>query len=285
MKARTVSDNCSSSSRWTWQRLRHAVLAMAFLVLIITPVLNYFWGITFIQGWYQSFGVGDLRIISPLEGLESQLVSRHFSFAVLVGMLIPLLAAMILGRVFCSWVCPISFLAEMLHDVRQHITGEKQLRDRLLLAKRVLWFALIGELVVSLVLGAPVFVFLSPPGLIGREFMSAFYFHRLAWEGVVVLVILCLELVTRRFYCRYFCPLGALLALMGKKRQLIVTLQEQQCTNCGRCRRVCPQGLEPHLGEAQGVYCWNCGACIDSCREKALQFSWRSATLKPLSQK
>ena len=261
--------------------MRHCLLASAFLLLILTPLLNYYADITFIQGWYQSLGIGELRLISPLEGLESMLVSRQIYVPLLVGMLVPLVLAALLGRVFCSWVCPISFLAEAIATLRVRISGKKQFHDRLVLAKRLLWYALIGELLLSLILGAPIFVFLSPPGLVGRELMLAVYFHRLAWDGILVVAILLLELLTRRFYCRYFCPLGALLALVGARRRLLVAHQPDHCTGCARCAQACPLGLRPDLGETRTAYCWNCGTCIESCPEQALQFTWQTSCPLP----
>ena len=259
------------------QTLRRLSLAAAFALLIVVPLLNYYGNITFVQGWYQSLGIGELRLISPLEGLESMLVSRQLSVPIVVGVLVPVLVAALLGRVFCSWICPISFLAAAMASLQHRLRRKKRLHDRLVLSKKVLWFALIGELLLSLILGAPLFVAFSPPGLVGRELMLAVYFQRLAWEGVLVVAVLVLELLTRRFYCRYFCPLGALLALIGSRRRLQVILQGQGCTGCARCALVCPIGLLPHQGESTTAYCWNCGACIERCPEQVLQFAWQPA--------
>lgn len=137
-----------------------------------------------------------MRLVSPLEGLESLLIGKQIHVSTLIGMGIPVLLTVFLGRVFCSWVCPIIFLAEMLADVRSLIRKNAVLRDRLVLARRLLWFALIGEVLLSLILGAPLFVFLSPPGLVGRELMMAVFFQSLAWEGVLVVAVLALELLT-----------------------------------------------------------------------------------------
>lgn len=265
-----------ATAKRRYGRLRLGLLGAAFLLIAINPVLNYFWGITFIQGWYQSLGIGELRLVSPLEGLESLLITRQIYVPALIGMAIPLLVAALLGRVFCSWICPISFLAELLAMIRVRINRNAALRDRLVLAKRLLWFALIGELLLSLIFGAPLFVFLSPPGLVGRELMLAVFFQSLAWEGVLVVAVLMLELVTRRFYCRYFCPLGALLAVVGMKRRLAVARSEEHCVQCGRCDRSCPLGLQPSVGESLSAYCWNCGTCIDRCPHQALLFTWRA---------
>jgi ferredoxin-type protein NapH len=158
--------------------------------------------------------------------------------------------------------------------MEKRIAKTTVLCDRLVLAKRILWFALIGELVLSLILGAPLFVFLSLPGLVGRELMMVVYFHSLAWEGVLVLAVLALELLTRRFYCRYFCPLRGLLALLGIYRKMIVHHRMAgNCTHCGRCDRSCPLGLKPGSGASLSAYCWNCGVCIDQCDHDALHFT------------
>ncbi len=126
-----------------------------------------------------------------------------------------------------------------------------------------------------MVLGAPLFVFLSPPGLVGREMMMAVFFRTLALEGGILLLSLLLELLTRRFFCRTFCPLGGLLALLGRKRKLRVQIDHANCTNCGRCEKACPMGLLPVIGEGTSAYCWNCGECLDSCRHDALHFCWQ----------
>lgn len=257
-------------------RLRFFVLFCAFIIILVNPFLNYYLHLNFVQGWYQSIGVGSLWFVSPLEGLESLLITRAVYMPSLIGMLIPFILALLLGRVFCSWICPVTFFLELFDRLRKKITGKKHLRNKLLFAKKTLWFVLIAELLVSMIIGAPLFVFLSPPGLIGRELMMLVFFGKLAFEGSILVVILILELLTRRFFCRSFCPLGGLLALIGSRRKLVVELLPQNCTGCRKCEKTCPMGLVPHLDEGKSPYCWNCGECIDSCNDNGLKFSWQN---------
>ncbi|SHO42528.1 4Fe-4S binding protein [Desulfopila aestuarii] len=259
--------------RWSHRRL--IVLTGAFMLIAINPFLNYFLQIDFVQGWYQSLGIGSLWFVSPLEGLESLLITKSVYMPALVGMLIPVILAFLLGRVFCSWLCPVSFLLELLDRLRRAITRRRHLHNKLVVAKRLLWFTLIAEFLLSMILGAPLFVFLSPPGLVGREIMMAVFFHKLALEGVVLLVVIVLEFVTRRMFCRTFCPLGGLLALIGSHRRLVVQLDREACTHCGLCNRSCPMGLQPEENEAKTAYCWNCGECLESCQDNVLAFTWR----------
>jgi ferredoxin-type protein NapH len=257
-----------------YRRIRLAVLTGAFLLIAVNPILNYFLHNHFLQGWYQSLSVGKLWFVSPLEGFESLLLTKSVYLPAIIGMVIPVGIALVMGRVFCSWICPVSLLLELFDGLRRAITRRSRLRNRLLVAKKVLWFTLLAELVVSMVLGAPIFVFLSPPGLIGRELMMAVFFRSLAIEGLLLVLIVALEFLTRRFFCRSFCPLGGLLAFLGIKRKLRVHVQSESCTACGRCAGVCPMGLQPSLDEGLSAYCWNCGDCVDCCRHDALTFRW-----------
>jgi ferredoxin-type protein NapH len=268
-------ESLTGAQKIVYARWRLTVLSGAFLLILINPFLNYFLHFNFIQGWYQSFGFGRLWFVSPLEGLESLLLTKSLYLPSIIGMAIPVLIALFLGRVFCSWVCPVSFILELFDRLRKFFERKKFLKNSLLVAKKVLWFTLIAEIFFSMVLGAPLFVFLSPPGLVGREIMMLVFFRTVAFEGGILLLILVLELFTRRFFCRTFCPLGGLLAFLGRKRSLRVHVDQAHCTNCGMCEMACPMGLLPGIGEGTSAYCWNCGECLDSCRHDALHFHWK----------
>ena len=265
-----------SQKRIKYRKLRYLALSLAFLLILLPPILNLYFHFTFVQGWYQSLGIGKLWIVSPLEGLESLLISKYLYLPSLIGMAVPVLIAFYLGRVFCSWICPISFLHETVDFIRKKLFKFNPLtfRDKIVLSLRIIWFALIGELVISMILGFPIFVFLSPPGLVGRELMLGIIFHSLALEGLIVVFVLVLHIFTRRFYCRYLCPLGGLLSFIGQKRRLRVRLNTETCTRCGMCERVCPLGLAVNRGGSYSAYCWNCGECVDYCPSGALDFAW-----------
>ena len=264
------------SSRSRFSTYRILIQTAAFLVILLNPFANYYLGVNFVQGWYQSLGIGNLWFVSPLEGLESILVSKLIYLPLIIGMAIPVLLALFLGRVFCSWICPINYLSELMDRLRRFLTRKRFIKDAFKLPKYLLWFALIGELILTMVLGAPIFVWLSPPGLVGREIMMAVFFRTLAIEGLIVLMVLTMNLITRRFYCRYLCPLGGLLAFLGSKRKLVVSRTEPECKECGMCGMVCPLGLDPLKGESLSNYCWNCGECVDICPDRTLDFRWRS---------
>ena len=258
-----------------WNNIRFLIQFFAFFLILIAPFLNYYFHINFIQGWYQSISIGRLWFVSPLEGLESILTSKLIYLPLLIGMAFPILIAFFLGRLFCAWICPISFLSELIDKVIIIFSKKRYRKDTITLPRRVFWFSFLGEIILAMILGTPIFVFLSPPGLVGREIMMAVFFHTLVLEGVIIFVVLILHLFTRRFFCRYLCPLGALLGIIGAKRRLIVVRDTSLCNKCGMCKKACPLGLNPIKGESLSAYCWNCGECIDACSKEALTFYWK----------
>jgi ferredoxin-type protein NapH len=258
-------------------RWRNATQAGALALLVLVPLANLHLQLDTVQGWYQGMDVAGVSFVSPLEGVESILVARDLYLPLLLGLLPSVLLAVLLGRVFCSWACPINTLSGLMDRVIRLFRRGEAPPARWTLPKRTLWYSLGASLLLVVLAGAPLFAFWSPPGLVGRELMLLVFFGTLAWEGVLILAVLALNAVTPRFFCRYVCPLGGLLAGLGAGRRLRVVHRPKSCTQCGECDRTCPLGLEPGSGGSATTHCWNCGKCVDACgtRGLALRFGSR----------
>ena len=111
----------------------------------------------------------------------------------------------------------------------------------------------------------------------------------LSLASALILAIAMFELfVSRRWWCRYVCPGGALYAGLGMHRILRVRLSQSRCTDCVQCVAACPMGLNP-MKNQMGSDCDNCGVCISACNDDALTYRlglrsgdghWRDAALR-----
>jgi len=257
------------------RRWRHFVQVISLLLLVAIPLLTFYQVGTALQGWLQAMSVAGIVFVSPLEGIESIIATRSLYGSLLIGLVPSILIAVLLGRVFCSWCCPLNLFQEISDRIGRMILRRDRGPGRLVLPKSAIFVALAADLVIVVILGAPFFAIWSPPGLVGREIMMAVFYRTLALEGAVIILVLLLNLLTPRLFCRYLCPLGGMLAALGAKRLLKVRWNEETCTGCGECDPGCPMGLTPSRGDSESVYCWNCGKCRDTCPEGSLRFGAR----------
>jgi MauM/NapG family ferredoxin protein len=99
--------------------------------------------------------------------------------------------------------------------------------------------------------------------------------------GLLFLAVLGLNLVEKRFWCKYLCPLGALLGLLSRFSLLKRSVSEG-CTECGACARVCQGGASPDVKgqwkDAECYYCWNCD---DVCPNNAVSFGFSGRKVTP----
>jgi len=224
--------------------------------------------------------------LDPLLALNSMLAARTAipSFA---PALITVLATLALGRIWCGWICPLGTVLDLFGtNVREAIP------ERLLQAKYFLLF--VG--VAAAVLGSLTLVWLDPITISSRALAGTIYpavlramadspgsrslqpvvYPLLALPLVFALVM---NLVVRRFWCRYLCPLGALLALLSKY-SWVKRFVRDTCVSCSQCLPECPMdtisGQDFTSDPDDCIQCLNCHA---RCAVTSLSFKagWNPA--------
>lgn len=97
-------------------------------------------------------------------------------------------------------------------------------------------------------------------------------------SGLIVVLfvgLLVLNGYRRRFWCRYLCPLGALLGLFAWRPMLRRALQEGACNECELCGMTCHGAASKVPGDQwKPSECLGCLNCTDSCPRDALGFRW-----------
>ncbi len=91
--------------------------------------------------------------------------------------------------------------------------------------------------------------------------------------GLLFLLILFLNRIRPRFWCRVLCPLGALLGICSRYSRLRLEKSDDKCTHCGICTRNCQGAASCEPGTAwQSPECLLCLNCWEVCPEDALTF-------------
>ncbi len=220
-----------------------------------------------------------------------------------------LLIALVLGRVFCGFVCPMGATLDFSHFLSKFGQSKKKRKTK----AKAETFTLPAKtkygkyLFLAALLGCALIgvnaVFLGSPLSLITRFYGLFVYPLFLWIGQGVLSLLqmvdwgifayaslpqmrfrtvfaivvffallfVLEKYKPRFWCRYVCPAGALLALFSVKP--LVRRRVVRCTQCGTCAKICPMGCIAGNGSlASHRECINCGNCADVCPVKGLVF-------------
>lgn len=243
-----------------------------------------------------------------------------------IGIVIGLVAvaAILLGRFFCGWLCPFGLYQDLLTRVRKatrlkHLSFSQKTNKALSQSR---WVIIAIFLILSVIFasyeifghqlipgttpGGPEGTeagnvgFLNEPfclvcpmrplcvlaecaiGSMKYSYVSQIIYGPLAIRGgyissiniIILIAITALALAYRRFFCR-ICPLGAITAAFSSftpfKQIAITKLEknEQKCTKCGVCKRVCPTQAtdvyEKKGGDVTESRCILCARCVEAC--------------------
>lgn len=169
----------------------------------------------------------------------------------------------IVGRgLFCGWLCPFGALQEMAGWLAKKL-NIKQIKIKEPVHEKLAWVKyaiLIGLVAVSLysVETAEVWSEVEP-------FKTSITLHFIrSWPFVVYSVILLgLGLFIHKFYCRYVCPLGAGLAILGWFHKVEWLTRRQECGSpCALCYHKCEIKAIKTTGKVDYNECIQCLECI-----------------------
>ncbi len=154
--------------------------------------------------------------------------TNFLPWTVLALFTVPLLLALVFGRVFCSSVCPLGAV--------QELTAVKPIRipDGLEHALGLLRYIWLGCGVFFVVTGLGYWVCRFDP-YVGLFRRSGFYSVMLFGGSLLVL-----GFFVGRPFCRFLCPYGALLGLCGSLAAKKVSVTPGNCTKCRLCEEICP---------------------------------------------
>jgi ferredoxin-type protein NapH len=169
------------------------------------------------------------------------------------------------GRGFCGWFCPFGTLNDLLSFRRVKIRSA---------ASYSKYAVLVGTLLAAWAFADTIFCKLCPAASIEAsipylimgvaDVNTPFLVHM----ATLAITLIGMALIAR-FWCRYLCPMGALLSLFNRISFLRLKLDEHRCSGCAACAAECPMGIEPHT-DYDNHNCIKCGRCVDGCHLGAL---------------
>ncbi|PSL18270.1 quinol dehydrogenase ferredoxin subunit NapH [Shimia abyssi] len=219
-----------------------------------------------------------LPLTDPFIAVQSVVAGHWPELTALIGALVIGVAyALIGGRVYCSWVCPINPVTDAASWLHRKLDLPKGWQPK----RGTRLFMLAMVLVVSVLTGTIAWEVVNPISMLHRGLIFGMGF---AWTFVIGVFLFDL-LLARRGWCGHLCPVGAFYGLLGQKSLLRVTANNRaDCDDCMDCFAVCPEmhvitpalrGQDSDTPLILSADCTNCGRCIDVCAPKVFQFTHR----------
>ena len=231
-----------------WNRLRQPFL---FLCLIL---LGFYLG-----------GPPD-----PVNAVPGLFIPGAGWWTALILLCIPVVISFLWGRVFCGWICPLGAVQEFLHidsSKRQLPAG----LDRFL--KYVKYLILIALGYLTWRTGQNYWSNYEPSA-------SLFTFNGSAVALMILGGFLLVSVLISRPFCRYICPLGAILAITSRIAPFKMRADADRCLVCNRCiQGICQMDAisafnpEIDLPSISNAECITCGRCQKVCSKSALRIT------------
>ncbi|MFC2103344.1 4Fe-4S binding protein [Bacteroidota bacterium] len=181
------------------------------------------------------------------------------------------LMSLVFGKSFCSWLCPVGYLSEIIADFWKKIFKKNiQLPRWLDYPLRSVKYLLLGFLIYAVFFIMSIVAvksFLdSPYNLISDIKMWYFFFDISKTSLIVIGILFLLSIPIRGFWCRYLCPYGALLGITSLLSPIKIKRNKVDCIDCGLCNKACPSSIK--VDKVKTVIsdeCTSCYNCVDVC--------------------
>jgi polyferredoxin len=217
--------------------------------------------------------------------LENSVYKQSFEWRFLVyPLLIIGFFGITTGRAICGWACPIGLLqrgtGRVARKVKKHPIAQKLGKYR---AEKYLrytkYIMLIGFVFLTSLLIGFIFTDICPVGMLVGTFPILIlnpgkfvpnYFFPVALVIFILFMVLIFSI--ERGWCRYFCPVGALLGPFNKVSMLHIEINAEGCLHCNVCSYICPMGIDvPNMH--RDPECILCGKCVTTCPEKLIRYA------------
>ncbi len=207
--------------------------------------------------------------LCPLGGLEtlpylirSGVYLEHISSFNIGIMTALIILTLLFGRMFCSYICPLGSLQEWFANLGKHLGLRKKVPEPLeQVLNKLKYIVLVVIIAGTYSIAELVFRKYDP-------FYALFHLASPALNASFLILGLTLtgSIFINRLWCRYLCPIGALVRVLSFFSLVKLVRDEAACINCNLCNKACPENISP----AQQVVlsrdgCTHCLDCVGVC--------------------
>jgi len=191
--------------------------------------------------------------------------------------------SLVMKKGFCGWICPIGTLSQYAWMLGEKVMGRNFRIGKFTdISLRSLKYLLLGAFVLLIGIAmAPnmVLLFMITDYYKAVDVRMMKFFTEMSVITLWTLTVLTiLSILYKNFWCRYLCPYGALLGLLGRFSPFKVRRNGEQCTNCHACTRHCPTMIDVENKDiVKSEECFGCMTCVSHCpSEGALDLTIRA---------
>jgi ferredoxin len=213
--------------------------------------------------------------------------------------------SLLFGRIYCSVLCPLGILQDIISFVSRKIRGKKKSRLNYVEPSTIVRFSIMGVALLTFVFGSSLVVLLLDPysnfGRIASNLFRPlyllannviadianstgnFFFYKVEITTINMLSVLTtagIFLITGAFawfrgrlYCNMICPVGSFLGLLSHFSLFKMVFNESRCTHCTLCEKKCKsQCIDSKNGHIDQTRCVTCFNCISACKNDGISY-------------
>ena len=259
--------------------------------------------------WFSRLGGYPVSLfleLDPLVGFATA-VSTHTVYRWLWRGLFILIPTLLLGRMFCNWICPYGSLHQFVGWIFNIRKNKSRIDANRYRSAYQIKYIILAIFIILAGFGSLQIGLLDPICLLVRTFTVTFgpavdlladdwsmptlsfspgapeqRIFGGAWVvGLIIIGLVGMNLIIPRFFCRVLCPLGAFLGFLSRFALWRIDRDVTKCTDCDLCLRRCEGAADPQ-GALRKSECFVCFNCIDDCPEDALSFKLTPVPVKDL---
>lgn len=189
--------------------------------------------------------------------------------ATMILFVLTVLLAVLLNRAFCGWICPLGTLQTIFDRLARFLKIEK-IQVPPAIENYLQYVKYAGLAIILLATWYAGDLVYAPYDPWAAYAHIAAGFEELFHEFLIGLIFLVAALIGSLWlpnnFCRYFCPMGALLGILAKLSPTKIQRNPATCINCKKCDHVCPAQIEISTKpRVSSMECFACGDCLAHC--------------------